>query len=210
MKNVMMILAFLLGLLVTGPQAVAESTPCNPILPTMPHRVPFKSADQTYRHSDVWLYGDSITYQTWRNLRQITPNHKIAVDAWWGRNTHSALWALRRDARRFPHRLPHTVVMAVGTNDLYQIDVLTREVAETRAALPRRVRIVWVNTYVETTENYNIADRMLWQAHGIHVASWSGVNLPVLVDRRSPLLYDGIHVTAAGCDARNRLIRSAL
>ncbi len=186
------------GLLST--QSPAEATTCVTSL----KGPAFKSTNKTYRHADTWLYGDSITYQSWRYLRPLDGG--LAVDAVWGRQTSSAVTNLGRDVHRFPTHLPRTVVIATGTNDLYQLDTFRKQVALARAVLPTKVRLLWVNVYVETTTTYNLADRILGEQAGVRPLLWSRTNL----SSDHSLLKDGIHVTNEGCDLRNALIRRAI
>lgn len=191
------------ALAVAAPSAQA-ATACNPVVPSGVSKTPIKSSRWAYRHAHAWVYGDSITYQTWANLHSTTQH--LAVDAWWGRSTASGVLALGKDVHHFPRHLPDVVVMATGTNDLSNLPAFAHQVALARAVLPKRVRLVWVNVYVTTTPTYNGADRILADAPGVGVLRWSALNL----SSSTPLLVDGIHVNAQGCDARNALIRNAL
>lgn len=205
-RAALLALALLILVPTHGPPAQAAAARCVPISPDQPHKTPVKSGRWQYRHADVWLYGDSITFQTYRDLRARTSS-RIAVDAWWGRSTASAVTALGRDVHRFGRRrLPDVVVMATGTNDLGNLDNFARQVRLARAVLPRRVRLVWVNVYVTTTTAYNAAGRILSDVPGVRVIGWARANL----NASTPLLVDGIHVNGAGCAARNRLIRRAI
>lgn len=204
---VWMLIAGVLAAVLNGAPADARGAACSPISPSAYHATPARSTPKAFRRADVWLYGDSITYQTYRDLRERS-RARIAVDAWWGRGTASAVTALGRDAHRFGYRRghwPRVVVMATGTNDLRDVAAFTQQVRLARAVLPARVRLVWVNVYVTTTPAFNAADAQLAAVPGVRVLSWAKANR----ESTTPLLVDGIHVNAAGCAVRNRLIRRA-
>lgn len=167
-----------------------------------------KSPRSSYRKARQWIYGDSITWQTYKNLRKTLPGRQ-AVDAYWGRNTASAVEALRQDLNRTRKR-PKAVVMATGTNDLTNMNEFRRQVIRARAMLPKRVKLVWVNVYVDTTPEYNAVNRVLHSVDGVGVVSWSAQNVRYRVDGKSTLLYDGVHVNRLGCVVRNQAIKSAL
>jgi hypothetical protein len=170
---------------------------------------PVKSTPTAYRKSKQWIYGDSITWQTYRNLQATLPGRQ-AVDAYWGRNTANAVEALRKDIRRHRKDLPRVVIMATGTNDVQDLNTFRRQVIRARAMLPRRVKLVWVNTYFDTSTSYNSVNRALRSVDGVRVVSWSAQNVRYRVDGRSTLLYDGVHVNRAGCVVRNQAIKRAV
>lgn len=204
MRTILGVLALVGAMLV--PAAPANAAGCTPSERGMPAR----SSAQWWRKADVWMYGDSITYQTYRNLRAHS-SARIGVDAWWGRTTDRAVAVLGNDVHRFPKRLPKVVVMAQGTNDLDDLPSLAREVRLARAVLPARVKLVWVNLYVDTTDAYNAADRIISSVPGVRVVSWSRANLSRMnADGTSSLLLDGIHVNGAGCEIRNKMISHAI
>jgi hypothetical protein len=168
-----------------------------------------KSKRSTYRKAKQWIYGDSITWQSYRNLTKTLPGRQ-AVDAVWGRNTASAVNALARDVRRNRKHLPKVVVMAVGTNDKQDVANFRRQVVRARGLLPKSVRLVWVNAYFEPATSYNQLGQALQSVRGVGVVSWAAVNRAHRVDGHSTLLYDGVHVTLMGCVLRNQAIKRAL
>lgn len=185
----------------------ASATPAG--CTTRDRGMPARSTAKWWGRSQVWLYGDSITYQTYDHLRSIS-DARIGVDAWWGRTTDRAVAVLGNDVHRFRH-LPKVVVMASGTNDLDDLPALYREMRMARAVLPKKVQLIWVNLYVDTTQSYNAADRMMSSVPGIRVLSWAAVNRDHRrEDGTSTLLLDGIHVNPSGCVARNEMIARAI
>lgn len=170
---------------------------------------PVKSQPKAYRKARTWIYGDSLTWQTYPNLRN-TLKGREAVDAYWGRNTSSAVEALRRDVVRNRKHLPKVVIMATGTNDLQDLNAFRRQVVRTRAMLPKKVRVVWVNTYFDTATSFNAVNRAVRSVPRVQVVNWSAVNVGQRVDGKSRLLYDGVHVTERGCILRNQAIKRAV
>lgn len=164
-----------------------------------------KSGPNTYARTNVWTYGDSITYQSRNHLKAA---FRTAVDAHWGRNAKAAVDALDTDLRA--HRAPAIVVMAVGTNDLQNIPELRRQVVRARKMLPRKTRLLWVNVYVDTSGKFYAANRAIKSVRGVKPLSWTRVNREKMRDGRSLLLNDGIHVNSLGCRKRTELIRKAV
>lgn len=164
-----------------------------------------KSLPRTYRKASTWIYGDSITWQSRTHLKRTLPGRE-AVDAHWGRNTQHGVNALLKDLRRYG--APKTVVIALGTNDMVNVPAFEVQVARVIRILPRKTRIVWVNTYSDANPAYNAINRVI-RAHSPRVTpvSWASRNAPV---GDSPLLMDGLHVNGQGCDVRNNLIRKAV
>lgn len=190
----------------------AEAAGCAPLVRGATSNSAAKSTDYAYKTSTVWIYGDSLTWQTRAHLRAVVPE-RIAIDAYYGRNTRHAVEALLKDIRRFQSRhMPDTIVMAVGTNDLADVPAFKVQTERVRNALKNRgIRLVWVLTYVDTNVQYNAINRVIRAMPGTAKANWSQVN----VDNRnasgkSTLLYDGIHVNARGCVLRNDMIRKML
>jgi lysophospholipase L1-like esterase len=194
-------------LVATPPTAeAATSTGCQFRNAGPPPRV--KSTPRAFRKSKTWIYGDSITWQSYRNLQK-TLKGREAVDAYWGRNTTSAVNALRADIIRH-RKYPKVVIMATGTNDLQDLNEFRRQVIRARHMLPKRVKLVWVNTYFDTADSYNAVNRALRSVPRVTVVNWSAVNVGHRVDGRSTLLYDGVHVTRLGCVLRNQAIKRAI
>lgn len=196
------VLAAVLLLAVT-PLARAGSTPvCS--LPTRHTGVAYRSP--ALPHADLTLYGDSITYQAWRGLARVRTG--LAVDAFWGRATHPTVTALAHDAAV---HTPKVVVLAIGTNDIPQPAGLVLEVQRARALLPASVRLLWVNTYVDTTPGWVGVDLQVAAIPGVEVVDWASTNLRARgTATTSPLLSDGIHLTCEGAKAWVDLVNRAI
>ena len=194
------------------PNAAQAAADCTPI-PRGESRA-WKSDRAEYRKADTWVYGDSITYQTRDHLRRVVKGRE-AIDAVWGRNTQSAVDALAADLRKNRKHHPDVIVMATGTNDLGNVRKFKRQAVRARNLTRRAgIRLVWVNTYVDTNiyshGNDRKANRILRNLKGVKDVKWSASNKSSRTHGRSTLLYDGIHVNGAGCTERNRLIGKAL
>jgi len=174
---------------------VAHSAPrCNPPV----KGAPFKSIPSAYRTATTWVYGDSITYQTYAALGI----DSVAVDAYWGRTTKHGVKAVISDLRRYQHR-PKSVVIALGTNDRHNRASFAAQVRRVIKVVPRRVRLIWVNVYSTEGTTWESLNRVLDRKKRLNVVRWAENQQP-------DYLLDSIHVVAAGCTARNALIRKAL
>lgn len=210
--TVVVIASGVLALVPTTAHAKADTRPVMATQPCTPEQrtgsAISKSSPRTFARADLWVYGDSITWQSRRHLRG-SLSMRTAVDAHWGRNTRSAVDALLADRRK--HGAPELVVMATGTNDLGDIGAFRAQVVRARKILPKRTRLLWVDVYVDTSGKYRAANRAIRSVRGVKTLKWARLNL----DRTrstagSPFLGDGIHVNARGCDERNELIRKAV
>lgn len=156
----------------------------------------------------VVLYGDSITYQVVERLR--IRHGELGVDAYWGRRTRGGVDAFARDLY-FAKRPPQAVVMALGTNDTRQPQEMASLVRYTRSVLPRTTRLLWLNTYVESRPGWEQVNREIALVPGVEVIDWAARNLRARGRaERSPLLYDGVHLSCAGADAWIRLVEASL
>jgi len=152
------------------------------------------------------LYGDSISYQAWSGLAAVEPG--LAVDTFWGRSTAPTVDVLVRDVQR---HVPDVVVLAAGTNDITMPDQVAAQVLRAREALPASTRLLWVNTYVETTPGWAAVDAQVAPVPGLEIVNWAGTNLRARgLGPRSPLLADGIHLTCDGAQAWVDLLHRSL
>lgn len=194
MRLTLLACAAALVLLVPSPVSAAASTDgCMPVV-----RGVFKSQPIAYRKADVWVYGDSLTYQSYQNLGV----RRVATDAYFGRSTSMAVDHLAADMAAYRHN-PKIVVMAVGTNDREQPDVFAAQVRRALSLIPRKVRVIWVNVYAEIGAPWGPINAVLYQRPRIRPVYWAAA-------RRPEYFIDGIHLTRWGCLARNALIRKSL
>lgn len=85
-----------------------------------------RTLDTTWGTADVGIVGDSITVRGYPVLRSALAGHSLtlAVDAQGGRPTTPAV-----DALLARPQLPATLIMATGTNDIFDPTVMATQVA---------------------------------------------------------------------------------
>jgi len=160
------------------------------------------------RTAPVVVYGDSITYQVVQRLR--IRHADVAVDAHWGRPTQPGVATLARDLY-YAARVPRVVVMALGTNNTHDPGAMASMVRYTRSVLPPSTRLLWLNTYVESRPGWEQVNRQIALVPGVEVVDWAARNLRArAAGSRSPLLYDGVHLSCDGADAWIRLVEASL
>ena len=164
------------------------------------HRTPYFSSAST------WIYGDSITYQVWRQAEQRFPG--ASVDAYWGRRTTDVLDRIRQDV---PRHTPKTVVVATGTNDRRNPREFGGDVARIRKWLPAKTRLIWVLVYVDTSPNWQEVDARVLSAARVEVVDWVTPNLRARgKSAHSYLLYDGVHMSCEGARTWLDLVAQAV
>ncbi len=174
----------------------------------------------------VVLFGDSIAVQDGAALGRLLAlrtGASLAEHSWSGEPTSAAVDALAVWAREFG--LPHRIVMAVGSNDIFDPAAFTAQVDRAmRIAGPRRA-VYWVNVQVSRTDESDpiqVADQrnsewinlQLAQAQqrypNLRIVHWAEY-LAARPSRLHTLLRDGRHTTVpAGQTARNTLIVQAI
>lgn len=175
-----------------------------------------RSTEAYFARADVWVYGDSITHGTYRGLVSEMYQSRglhTAVDAWSGRPTTPAVDAYVRDVAA--HGAPRVVVMAVGTNDIFDPSVMRAQINRVKAATPSTTRLIWVDVYAARPRwaaadlqnsakvNWAISTSRVSQVH------WYGF-LTGKPGRPAYYLRDGVHTNTAGAAARNLLISRAV
>lgn len=137
------------------------------------------------------------------------------VRCWAGVDTQWGVRQLRRAASL--GQLPRTVVVALGTNDVFAGRSLRSSAQKVRGALGRDVRVLWVNVHLDSSfpgvpDSFS-ANRELRQAR----ADWPSLTI-VDFDRAMRAragkpkyrLPDGVHLTLSGYRLRSALIAEAL
>lgn len=92
--------------------------------------------------ADVGIIGDSITNIGWTTLQTslAAKGKTLAVNYWSGRPTTPAVdFALSLTTP------PPVLIMAVGTNDIFDPSVMATQVARLRAGLPSSTQVYWVD-----------------------------------------------------------------
>ncbi|MFD7156477.1 hypothetical protein ACFV9C_17890 [Kribbella sp. NPDC059898] len=174
----------------------------------------------------VFMFGDSIAVQDGSALERLLADRSgdpIAVHDWSGQPASAAVDALEDWSRSYG--LPNRIVMAVGTNDIFDPPAFTEQVERAlRIAGPDRT-VYWVNVYASRTKqpaairdadlaNSTWINQQLQQAALLHpnlrIVEWSEF-LNAQPDGPTQYLRDGVHTSEpAGSSARNTLIADAL
>jgi lysophospholipase L1-like esterase len=150
----------------------------------------------------AYVIGDSLTVGVQPYLRRAFAARGVrlaGVDGRVFRTTAEGLRILRAKA----NRLPDTVVLALGTNDLLatQADVKSW-LRQARSFVGDRRRLIWINVYVDLTRQpklkryrvINDALDYLAPQYDIEVADWNR-----WVERHEvPQQRDGVHYTEKG------------
>lgn len=188
------------------------------------------STDATIRavcsSNGVVMFGDSIANQDAYLLatRLHETDDLLAVDNWNGRPTTPAVTALADWNSRFT--LPKRILMATGTNDIFNPPVFAAQVDRTMAIAGASRIVIWVNAQAcrpnKTEPAVPIADQrnsgwinlQLADAQKRHpnlrIVHWAEF-LAAQPARLTTYLRDGVHTSLPlGQNARNELIVQAL
>jgi hypothetical protein len=174
----------------------------------------------------IALFGDSIAVQDGAALGRLLGQQlgtSFAQYSWAGQPTSAAVDAMDTWAREYG--LPRRIVMAVGSNDIFDPPAFAAQVERAlRIAGPQRV-VYWVDVQVSRTDeptavqvadqrnsewiNLQLAQAAL-QHPNLRIVHWAEF-LAARPDRLHTDLRDGRHTTVpAGQDARNALILQAI
>lgn len=174
----------------------------------------------------VALFGDSIAVQDGGALGRALARRAgttFAEHSWAGQPTSAAVDAMAIWAKQFG--LPHRIVMAVGSNDIFDPPAFTAQVDRAlRIAGPSRT-IYWVNVQVRRTDepaaiqdadqrnsewiNLQLAQVAVHHPN-LRIVHWAEY-LAARPARLRTDLRDGRHTTVpAGQNARNALILQAI
>ncbi|MGW6199930.1 hypothetical protein ACWF0M_27565 [Kribbella sp. NPDC055110] len=174
----------------------------------------------------IFMFGDSIAVQDSGALERLLTDRTgdaIAVHDWSGQPASAAVDALEEWSGSYG--LPRRIVMAVGTNDIFDPAAFAAQVERAlRIAGPDRT-VYWVNVYVSRTKqpaavreadlansawiNQQLQDAA-FQHPNLRIIDWSGF-LQSRPDRPAQYLRDGVHTSQpVGGAARNELIADAI
>jgi hypothetical protein len=173
----------------------------------------------------VFGFGDSIGFFTFRDLavRLLPSGTSLAVNAKRGRPTGPTVDILSEWASTY--RLPRRIVMAVGSNDIFNPSGFAAQVDRVMAITGPDVTVYWPEIHVSRWSQpagVQIADQRNsgWLNVQLHAAAASHENLRIIswatflaqrpAYRLSAYLSDGVHTTAAGTAARNSLLTSVI
>ncbi|MCH8612456.1 GDSL-type esterase/lipase family protein [Arsenicicoccus dermatophilus] len=182
------------------------------------------SDDPRFEYSEVWVYGDSITVRSARNLAaRVGPElgSNMAVDAQVAIPTTPATERLLDRLRRTRNR-PRVLVFALGTNDVpvtypglapfnSRPQDVWKDLAAVRRAVGAGTSIVFVETYAnrrwapnDTVRRVELANARLVNAQARRsripdaIVPW----YDAMARNEKAYLADGVHTTAAGADYR--------
>lgn len=181
---------------------------------------------QVVATNGVVLFGDSIAVQDGAALGRILQQRlgrTFAEHSWSGQPTSAAVDAMATWARSYG--LPHRIVMAVGSNDIFDPVAFMAQVDRAmKLAGPDRT-VYWVDVQVSRTDepsSVQVADQrnsewinlQLAQAQlrypNLRIVHWAEF-LAAHPERLHTDLRDGRHTTVpAGQNARNTLILQAI
>ena len=151
--------------------------------PGGPVGTPVKStADYTGR--SVWMVvGDSITVRGYKALAATHPDQRLAVDAWSGRNTQLAVDSVLATLNEIgPDNFPAQLIMATGTNDIFNPFVMPAQIQRLLSAVPSTTKVYWVDvqadrpSYTGDQRNSMMVNKAIWQncTGNCEVISWAG------------------------------------
>jgi len=166
----------------------------------------------------VLVIGDSITANGFSDIKKRLGalGHPSCINARVGRSTGEGVEVLRQYIRTT--RIPHTVILALGTNDTLNVATVPGLVRAAMFAAGSSTRVYWVNAFnaqstraAEATAQTQQINRTLWQADhnywNLAVVDWSGYITP----RADYLLQsDGVHPTGLGNQVRTTLMLNGL
>lgn len=112
-----------------------------------PVGTPVRSTIPYTNISDVMIVGDSITVRGYKDLAAALPGKRLAVDAQAGRNTADSIDSLFASMRA-GMVLPPVLIMATGSNDVFDPFVMAAQVKRLLAGVPPGTRVYWVDVQV--------------------------------------------------------------
>ncbi|GAA2824891.1 hypothetical protein [Kribbella solani] len=191
------------------------------------HSVATEATITYVRDNDgVYMFGDSISVQDGKALASqliARTGKTIAVHNWSGRPTGPAVDALQNWAVRYG--MPRRILMATGTNDIFNPPVFAAQVDRTMRIVGSRREVVWVNVQCARTAKsaaVQLADQrnsawinsQLLDAEkkypNLTVVRWAE-SLAAAPSHLTTYLREGVHTSVpAGQTARNDLILKTL
>lgn len=189
------------------------------------------SAPARVAEADVWILGDSITYNDWAALAtELRDRHGLvtAAHAWAGRPTTPTVDALAEWVAA--HGPPRLVIMGSGTNDIFGPSsqgppIMAGQIDRAMAIVGPDVPVIWVEVHisrwlqaahvqVNDQRNSGWVNGLLWEATRRHpnlsISIWERY-LSAVPDRVRAYLTDGVHTNrTSGMWSRNELLRQEI
>jgi hypothetical protein len=156
------------------------------------------------RRRSVFVNGDSLGEGTRPYLPPALPGWKVSQSVSVSRHAPEGVGVLRRRGS-----LPGAIVVSLGTNDDPRAVEAFRNAIEATLAIAGRARcVVWANIVRPPVGgvSYGAFNRALTEVarrrSNLRVVDWAGL----VARNRGWLAADGVHVSAAGYEARARAI----
>ncbi|WP_328993480.1 SGNH/GDSL hydrolase family protein [Kribbella sp. NBC_01245] len=155
--------------------------------------------------ADVFVVGDSITTLGRSDITAAiaAEGHTVAINYWSGRPTAPAVdWVLSLTTK------PKILVMATGTNDIFDPSVMSAQITRLLAGVPSTTKVLWVDTHASRwslSADVQVADQRNsgWVNVQIHDKLGSARVIPwsMWLQYRGPsyithYLSDGVHPKA--------------
>ena len=184
-----------------------------------PTGTPVVSTPSYVAVSDVLIVGDSITVGNYKTLAADLPGRRLAVNAQSGRGTVDAV----NQVLAMPY-VPPRVIMAVGSNDVFNPTVMAGQIKRLRQALePRGIAVSWVTVQVSRWK-YPAATQLADQRNTgwvnaqiqagctapCRVIDWFGMLAGYPSYRLPAYLRDGTHTTELGTVAWAKLLSAGV
>ena len=165
------------------------------------------------------LIGDSSLTRTRPGLVAALSGRPVTWDHWNGRPTHGSVDVAA--AIDGAGRLPRTLVVLSGSNDVFFPDAFAAQVERLLSVAGPSRRVVWVAPYVRRPKfadadahNSAAIDAQLAAAAArhpnLHVVDWAGHVRALSAADAAALMPDGAHPSPAGCAQLTRMIVAAL
>lgn len=169
--------------------------------------------------SGVLLLGDSSLTRARPELLKALAGRPVSWNQWNGRPTAAAVDVAA--AIDGVGRLPSTIVLLSGSNDVFFPEGFAYQVERLMAIAGPQRRVVWVAPYVvrpryAPADEHNSrglrADLLAASQHqrNLHVVDWSGHVLALDDAARRARMPDGAHPSALGCEELARLIAAVV
>jgi hypothetical protein len=132
--------------------------------------------------SDVLILGDSITVRGYKDLAAALPGKRLAVNAHSGRNTKASIDSLFQWMAN-GYKLPPVLIMAVGTNDIFDGSTMPGQVKRLLAGVPSSTKVFWIDvqaarprTALADQRNSGWVNQAIWRGcvGECTVISWAG------------------------------------
>jgi hypothetical protein len=156
----------------------------------------------TMATADVALFGDSISRRGTADLiaRVVAVARTLATDTQDGRTTAATVDAILAEPV-----LPPNVIMAAGSNDIFDPPAMAAQIARLRAELPAGVKLFWVDVQVARTSKTTVVQMADQRNSGwVNAQIHAGCSAPCVVvpwaaslaskpSRLTAYLQDGVH-----------------